>query len=381
MSMSGKLKWKWSHLLLGALVAPSVMAATPGDVLDTPALGSDKAALSLLLDVATAGERVVAVGTRGHIVYSDDQGKSWDQSQVPVSVMLTAVSFADANNGWAVGHGAAVLRTRDGGLTWSRIFDGRQANEYVIEDARQVVADLESRLEAASEDVAADLETQLEEATFALEDAQADSESGAAKPLLDVWFANASEGYVVGAYGMVFRTIDGGDTWQYWSPRLDNPDRFHLNAISRVEGAGLFIVGEAGQVFRSRDGGLTWTTLESLYDGSFFGVIGTSTPGEVLAFGLRGNVYLSEDGGDTWTEVAQEITETLTAGTVGVDGRVILVGNGGMLLLSQDGGRTFSAHPREDRVSLTGVLQSSADRLLLVGESGVSVIRGISQLN
>ncbi|MDO6748847.1 WD40/YVTN/BNR-like repeat-containing protein, partial [Gilvimarinus sp. 1_MG-2023] len=94
------------------------------DPLQTPAQTSAKAHTALLLDITQAGERLVAVGAFGHILYSDDQGASWQQAQVPVSVTLTAVSFADARHGWAVGHDGIILATEDGGLNWRKQLDG-----------------------------------------------------------------------------------------------------------------------------------------------------------------------------------------------------------------------------------------------------------------
>jgi len=102
------------------------------DVLDAPSMKTNLAAKSLLLDVASAGERIVAVGERGHIIYSDDQGANWTQADVPVSVSLTSVYFSNATHGWAVGHGAIVLHTSDAGETWVKQFDGNKANQEVI---------------------------------------------------------------------------------------------------------------------------------------------------------------------------------------------------------------------------------------------------------
>ena len=96
---------------------------TPGkgwrDVLGTPAVKSPLASRGLLNGLASAGKRIVAVGQRGHILYSDDAGKSWRQAEVPVSSDLVAVSFPNATNGWAVGHDGVVLRTTDAGVTWT----------------------------------------------------------------------------------------------------------------------------------------------------------------------------------------------------------------------------------------------------------------------
>ena len=52
----------------------------------------------------------------GHIAYSDDQGRSWVQAAVPVSVDLTSVSFVTPRLGWVTGHDGVVLRSDDAGL-------------------------------------------------------------------------------------------------------------------------------------------------------------------------------------------------------------------------------------------------------------------------
>ncbi len=48
---------------------------------------------------ARAGDRLVAVGQRGHIVVSNDGGATWKQSPVPVSSDLTAVYFVNDKQG------------------------------------------------------------------------------------------------------------------------------------------------------------------------------------------------------------------------------------------------------------------------------------------
>ena len=102
--------------------APSPASGAPAvgaDLLDRPALPAPAAVHSLLLDVARAGERLVAVGERGHVLLSDDAGRSWRQARtVPSRTMLTAVAFVDASHGWAVGHDEIILCTADGGETW-----------------------------------------------------------------------------------------------------------------------------------------------------------------------------------------------------------------------------------------------------------------------
>jgi hypothetical protein len=102
------------------------------DVLDTPALMSPLASRSLLQAVTRAGDRIVAVGQRGHIVVSVDGGTTWKQSPVPVSSDLTAVFFADDKHGWAVGHGGVILHTGDGGERWDLQLNGVMANDLLL---------------------------------------------------------------------------------------------------------------------------------------------------------------------------------------------------------------------------------------------------------
>ena len=285
---------------------------------------STKAARSLLLDVVTAGSRLVVVGDRGHILYSDDQGANWVQAQVPTRQMLTAVYFVDAQHGWAVGHDAQVLASDDGGATWRKQY----------------------------EDLAREA------------------------PLLGVWFKDAATGFAVGAYGALLVTRDGGEHWEGASDRLDNEDQLHLNAIAPVKDAGLFIVGEQGSMFRSADWGQTWQRVAGPYEGSLFGVIGTARANTLLAFGLRGNLWRSTDFGDSWHNIALDGSRgPLEFGLAGAsllgDGSLVLVGNGGTVLRSTDDGQTFSVFNRPDRIALSSVVGTSDGKLVLAGQGGV----------
>ena len=145
----------------------------------------------MLLDVANAGKRLVAVGERGHIVYSDDNGTIWNQATVPVSVTLTAAYFPTAEKGWAAGHDGVVLHTSDGGKTWVKQLDGSRINELVLEQVKRL-------MEGASGQ-------KLERLRFFLNDAKKGIQEGPSRPLMALWFRNEREGIVVGSFGMILR--------------------------------------------------------------------------------------------------------------------------------------------------------------------------------
>jgi len=311
----------------------------PNDAANKPAEHEPLASTSLLLDLAMAGSRLVAVGERGHVLLSDDQGGTWRQAKtVPTRTMLTAVFFADAEYGWAVGHDETILNTVDGGETWTR-------------------------------------------SHFAPESQQ---------PLLDLWFANRVSGIAVGAYGAYFTTNDGGRHWtgsKFEAPpakgaRHDGevstgadepPPDYHLNRIVGV-GNRLYIAAEAGQLYRSDDRGATWRTLPSPYEGSLFGLIPIRGEG-LLAFGLRGHLYKSADAGQTWTQLESHTTAMLTGGVAINDLRVVIGGLAGVLLVSGDAGETFRLTQQDDRKGISAVLPGTAGTVVVAGEGGVRTLR------
>jgi photosystem II stability/assembly factor-like uncharacterized protein len=311
-------------LLSCAVLSAPVLAAAASASDVVYSVESAKASKSLMLDVVHAGKRLVAVGDRGHILYSDDQGATWVQAKVPTRQLLTAVFFVDDQHGWAVGHDAQILASEDGGVSWTKQF----------------------------------------------EDLKRES------PLLDVWFQDVNSGFAVGAYGALMATTDGGKHWEDVSDRLDNEDQYHLNGIAAVKDAGLFIVGEQGSMFRSADWGQTWEKLEGPYEGSLFGVIGTAQANTLLAYGLRGNLFRSTDFGSTWEPVElQAARGTLEFGLSGAtlldDGSIVIVGNGGSVIRSNDNGETFSVFNRPDRISVSAVTAAGNGNLILAGQGGV----------
>ncbi|TVP59615.1 MAG: photosystem I reaction center subunit IV, partial [Halomonadaceae bacterium] len=131
MAKRSALKTVGAFCLCAAITPVSLPVLAMSDVLDTPAMTTHLAANSLLLDLSRAGERLVAVGERGHIVYSDDFGESWSQAEVPVSTTLTGVYFPGESKGWAVGHGGVILHSSDRGETWVKQMDGHEGSELV----------------------------------------------------------------------------------------------------------------------------------------------------------------------------------------------------------------------------------------------------------
>ena len=343
-----------------------------------PPLAAELAQLaprSLLIDIAGAGSRWVAVGERGHILTSDDRGRNWAQARrVPVQALLTGVCFFDARRGIAVGHDEAILSTSDAGDTWSL-------------------------------------------AHYAPEKQQ---------PLLDVYCGEHGHAIAIGAYSSFYESRDGGSTWSLRAPPLvsakpvaalprtvanrpdvpsgqnnavsidrgasgaqgipspssvenvasnaatyddDVPQDYHFNRIISASATRLYIAAEAGHIYRSDDAGVSWIALPSPYSGSFFGALALSND-DVLVFGLRGNLFRSSDAGNTWQRVETHTTAMLNDGVRLSDSSVVIVGLSGVVLTSNDGARTFKLHQQANRKGASAVWPTGPGAVAIVGEGG-----------
>ena len=267
---------------------------------------------SILLDVTRIGGRLVAVGERGHIIYSDD-GAEWKQAEhVPTRSTLTSI-FEKGGRLWAGGHDAVIITSGDRGKTWSM--------EYFDPDRQQAV--------------------------------------------MDFLFTDENNGVAIGSYGLVLTTTDGGKTWN--DELVDQENDFHLNSMVRFEDGRRLIAGEAGFSYRSYDDGASWEPMELPYIGSMWGAV-FSSPDCVLFFGLRGHAMESCDFGMSWQELDTGTLSSLSAGTAR-DGEVVLVGNTGIVLIREDG--EISQYQHSSGVDFSAVIPMEDDSYLLVGEEGV----------
>jgi photosystem II stability/assembly factor-like uncharacterized protein len=276
---------------------------------------------ALLLGVERAGDTVLAAGEHGVLLRSVDAGMQWEMPPSGTLKTLTDVYLASGGEqAWVVGHDEIILHSADAGATWA----------------------VQNR--APERD----------------------------NPLFDVYFTDARNGIAVGGYGVIYRTADGGGTWEREVIKGGDGFEYNFYGVTRAPSGTWFLVGEQGQLLRSRDGARTWEALESPYPGSYFGVVALPYGG-VIAYGMLGNAYRTDDDGDTWQRVELPVEQSLLGSRIGKDGRVYLVGRAGILLESADG-RTFSNVSAGSRRVHTGVVERPQGGLLVVGERGVRVV-------
>ena len=262
-------------------------------------------------------KRVVAVGERGNILLSDDQGGSWQPATVKPQrdLTLTALVALPDKSLLAVGHDGWIVRSEDEGANWSEVrFDGEIA-----------------------------------------------------EPLLGIWSAGGNRVLAFGSFGKFYQSGDDGRTWQAQPLEVDSA---HLNGMDGGTDGRRMVVGEQGLVLRSDDGGHSWHKLEPFYNGSLFGVVRLS-PDRWVTYGMRGHVFVSQDFGQT--------SEPVKVGNqLPLYGHVLLPNDGGLLIVGA-GSSVVRLDGKGELVSATrlpglGTLTSAVmvgSRLLVGGERGV----------
>ncbi|MDH4395527.1 MAG: YCF48-related protein [Limnobacter sp.] len=383
-AMGVRLKVLSAAVLLSMAPATFNAAWAAKDLLQLPAVVAPKAARALTLNIDSRGNRVVVVGERGIVLFrdqgaqalegavKDSQGGFWKQAAVPVSVNLTSVKFATDKLVFATGHDGVVLKSLDAGATWKVVFDGNKSNEQVLAAAKAKLDALTQAVEAKRAAPASkgqsleEMEVALETLQFAFEDAEAGARFGPARPMLDVWFKDDKTGWVVGSYGQIFETVDGGNNWKLIADRLDNPDSRHYNGLWGDGKGMLLIAGEAGRVYQSNDFGATWKRHDTGYNGHFYGALATqNAAGEtsLLAYGFRGNAYRFGAGADKWLKLASPTTESLV-GAVADAQRIVLVDQAGRLVVAENAATTLRLLTTKEGTPTTGLAKVGAELIM-----------------
>ncbi|HJR58364.1 MAG TPA: YCF48-related protein [Vicinamibacterales bacterium] len=239
---------------------------------------------------------MLAVGTGAQFVLSAQRQPAADKSQVKyrwdiqksaVEDDLRAVFFLNPTLGWAAGDSNTILKTSDGGATWTRLGERQEG---------------QNRLTA-------------------------------------IVFTSATDGWADVERGPVLHTSDGGESWQ---PAAPLPNQGGLRAGHVRDGA-RYQIG-SNQLYRTRDAGRTWEPLGELPRNDYESIFFLDDQHGWIS-GSGGRIASTRDGGKTWTEHIPPLQAQLLEihfATPQVGWLLPHRGHQGGLLASTDGGATWS---------------------------------------
>lgn len=260
----------------------------------------------------------------GRVYSSPDLGVTWQEVSLPTGVeSLYALAINHADVALAVGVHGGVVRSTDGGVTWTAAHTGA-ANLFALAFASDTVA------------VAAGDSGTIWRSPDAGQTWTAVN-SGTLNGITDIRFSSATVGIASMLHGGTLRTTDGGQTW---SPVTSDGAHQYFAASFSPDGNTAVTVGEQGHIQRSTDGGLNFVDAVPA-NAPNLAAVAFNGAGTGLAAGAAG-ILRTLDGGSTWTVVAVSgaplSSVAFATSTIAVAG-----GANGTLLRSTNGGANWSA--------------------------------------
>jgi len=245
---------------------------------------------------------------------SDEEAWTW-QYPVPQGNTIRAVRFSQAA-GIAVGDYGTIIRTEDGGLSWSFV-----ANSF-------------------------------------------------AQHIQGLCHLSGSRWLAVGREGLILVSADDGRTWNLC--QTDN--RTDLFAVAFFGGEIGAAVGSAGTILWSNDGGISWNVKNSGIE-SDLRAIAFLTDQKAVAVGKEGVILKTADSGETWVRkkvgmdlFAIEFTNENNGYAAG--GNVGYVKNRRLILRTTDGGESWQPQHKKWGSVLYGLTLLGQQDLLACGEKG-----------
>jgi photosystem II stability/assembly factor-like uncharacterized protein len=272
------------------------------------------------------GGKNIAVGKSGLILVTNNNGKTWERRPTDTIKALSAISLADGKHAFIVGSGGTVLATEDGGVTWRSQPSGSKDQLLGVHALSSTHVYLVGAFGTL-------LSTSDGGGTWTRHEIKWDqligkiiNESGYIEPNLNaIYFSSPMKGWIVGEFGLVLHTEDGGGSWTAQRSGSDLPQLYSVKFIDDQHG---WAMGQAGSLIRTSDGGKRWTTVEidskrDLYNISVDGQRSIIV-GDGIAFG-------SDDAGSSWKEIRLNSEDRWLAGVLIKDRVALAVGPGGTI--------------------------------------------------
>jgi photosystem II stability/assembly factor-like uncharacterized protein len=254
----------------------------------------------------------------------------WAQQESGTAFDLFSVYFIDANTGYVAGDHGTILKTTNGGSTWTDLsLSMINPLEFVH------FSDVNNGLIATNNSFAI-LKTTNGGTTWS-------TQTISAYGIFSISFPDENTWYAVGRNGAILKTTDGGSSWS----SLSSGTSLALNSVFFTNTDVGYTVGiPNGEILKTNDGGVTWNTLSSGTTVYLLSVFFTDANTGYAAGGL-GTILKTTDAGGTWNILPSGTNETIksiyfinsTRGyAVGTNGTILETTNAGVSWTLLDGG-------------------------------------------
>jgi photosystem II stability/assembly factor-like uncharacterized protein len=313
-----KFRMSWDHTLASRRRSLAMAAAVALTALGAMACHSEApppppregfAITDKFFDVKSIGNNsFVLVGYRSALARTEDGGAHWKRYDGPTRRSITRLGFLDAKVGWGVGQEGIIYKTEDGGLTWK------------------------------------------------------EQQSNTKNALFDVAVTDPNDVWAIGDQSSILHTTDGGTTWTVQKLEISSigvredmtlaiSDPIFYG-VSCIDANTCTVVGEFGQIRTTSDGGKTWgaghggllggkAIYRDVMSMPTFLAVKARDAQHAVAVGTYGSIASTEDGVN-WHWNDSPVPSPLYDIRILPDGNYLIVGASGIVLRGnpQDGWKT-----------------------------------------
>ena len=291
-------------------------------------------------------------------------GWLWGNPQ-PQGNTLREIEFT-GSRGYAAGDFGTLVRTDDGGGTWTGLRTGLIESIQHLDVVSPNTVMIAGRCALRRTDDGGGSFGRL---PWTASDADCPSAIAA------VDFVNGDTGYVVTADKSVYRTTDGGETFARVTEVPGSGQPTDIAFLSPDTGLAITGASGAGKIYRTTDGGNSWTEVQSTGQGLNDLVLVGGGVGYVVGDGKA--MLRTDDSGQTWTPkpLAGPAGAPKLTGIDCADAQTCLITTdpGEVVLRTPDGGDTATAVTPASEAILA-VDFASATRAVGVGGRGITVV-------
>ncbi len=251
------------------------------------------------------------------ILKTENGGQSWRKIDFDIGKVVFDMQFLNEKVGFITVYDGKILRTNDGGETWS-IYQ-MQVLEHPWQPLRAV-----HMVNDTLGFVVGGLGYNQGVIMRTVDGGDSWQNYWVDEEMRDVWFTNPKIGYACG-YGVIYKTLDGGDNWFPLDVRGD----FFTSIFFPSEQVG-YAVGNQGLIVKTENAGHKWFTIKGnggLKRQHFERVYFTDNlNGYVVG---RNVFWRTKDGGDNWQNIEEIDFEKFNS--------IILLNNQEGLIVGEEG--------------------------------------------
>lgn len=277
-----------------------------------------------------------ACGADGEIIYTIDGGANWiASSNTSTMEDLNAITFIDANNGYACGQNGVIIKTTNGGSTWIAQVTNTFANLGGISfwDVNRGFAIINSNVNGV---------LWTNSGGFVWSVATLPIPAGAASSRMYGCDAvqGSAQGWIAGYHGLVFKTTNYAQTW-ILNANFYGTEFKLARDVDFVDSQNGFVSANDGDMFRTTDGGTTWDTLNAGTNQNVTKISMASSQ-TIFAAGSYLQLRKSTDNGISWTPIVDWPRVSFRGIGIADSSNITASSFGGDVTHSFDAGNTFS---------------------------------------